>query len=258
MSDVIFEKKGHTAVITVNRPDTLNALCEELISHINSALDAAENDQDIFTVIITGTGKAFIAGADIGEMYEKDREGIRKWARLGCDLNARIESMALPVIAAINGYALGGGLELALACDIRIASSTARMGLPETGLGVICGAGGTQRLPRIVGDGIAREMIFTAEKIDAQRALSIGLVNRVTDPEALMDEALAVCEAINKNGQLAVRAAKRAVNASRDTDIHDGCIFEREAFSSLFDTEDQKLGMGGFLAGEKNVRFKNK
>lgn len=258
MSDVIFEKKGHTAVITVNRPDTLNALCEELISHINSALDAAENDQDIFTVIITGTGKAFIAGADIGEMYEKDREGIRKWARLGCDLNARIESMALPVIAAINGYALGGGLELALACDIRIASSAARMGLPETGLGVICGAGGTQRLPRIVGDGIAREMIFTAEKIDAQRALSIGLVNRVTDPESLMDEALAVCEAINKNGQLAVRAAKRAVNVSRDTGIHDGCIFEREAFSSLFDTEDQKLGMGGFLAGEKNIRFKNR
>ena len=147
MSDVILEKKGHTAVITVNRPQTLNALCEELISHINVALDDVENDPDIFTAVITGTGKAFIAGADIGEMYEKDRESIRKWAQLGCDLNMRIENMPIPVIAAINGYALGGGLELALACDIRIASDKAKLGLPETSLGVICGAGGTQRLP---------------------------------------------------------------------------------------------------------------
>lgn len=258
MSDVIFEKKGHTAVITVNRPDTLNALCEELISHINSALDTAENDPDVFTIVITGSGRAFIAGADIGEMYEKDREGIRKWASLGCELNARIESMAMPVIAAINGYALGGGLELALACDIRIASSKAKMGLPETGLGVICGAGGTQRLPRIVGEGVAREMIFTAEKIDAQRALSIGLINRVTEPENLIGEALAMCDTINGNGQLAIRAAKRAVNASRDTGLEDGCLFEREIFSSLFDTEDQKIGMGGFLAGKKDIVFKNR
>ena len=258
MSDVILEKKGHTAVITVNRPQTLNALCEELISHINGALDDVENDPDIFTAVITGTDKAFIAGADIGEMYEKDRESIRKWARLGCDLNMRIENMPIPVIAAINGYALGGGLELALACDIRIASDKAKLGLPETSLGVICGAGGTQRLPRTVGEGIAKEMIFTARRIDADTALRIGLVNSVVPADALMDEALDLAAAIEKNGQLAVRAAKRAVNAARTEDIHEGCLFEREIFSSLFDTEDQKIGMGGFLSGNRDIVFKNR
>ena len=151
MSDVLLERKNHTAVITIDKPETLNALCQDLIGQINRALDEVETDSQIYTIIITGTGRSFIAGADIGEMYEKDREAIRKWAVLGCDLNLRLETMALPVIAAINGYALGGGLELAMACDIRIASEKARMGLPETGLGVICGAGGTQRLPRIVG-----------------------------------------------------------------------------------------------------------
>lgn len=258
MSDVIFEKKNHTAVITIDKPATLNALCQDLIQQINEALDKAETDPQIYTVVITGTGRAFIAGADIGEMYEKDREAIRKWAVLGCDLNFRVENMALPVIAAINGYALGGGLELAMACDIRIASEKARMGLPETGLGVICGAGGTQRLPRIVGESRAKEMIFTAERMDARTALSIGLVDRVTSPESLLDETLALCSAIEKNGQLAVRAAKRAINAARDTDIRDGCRFEREIFSSLFDTEDQKTGMGGFLAGKKDIVFKNR
>lgn len=258
MSDVIFEKKNHTAVITIDKPATLNALCQDLIQQINEALDKAETDPQIYTVVITGTGRAFIAGADIGEMYEKDREAIRKWAVLGCDLNFRVENMALPVIAAINGYALGGGLELAMACDIRIASEKARMGLPETSLGVICGAGGTQRLPRIVGESKAKEMIFTAEKIDASTALSIGLIDRITPPEALLDEALALCSTIERNGQLAVRAAKRAVNAARDTDIRDGCRFEREIFSSLFDTEDQKTGMGGFLSGEKDIIFKNR
>lgn len=258
MSDVIFDKKGHTAVLTLNRSATLNALCESFIAEINTALDKAESDPDIYTVIITGTGKAFIAGADIAEMYEKDDKAIAQWAALACDLAMRLENMQLPVIAAINGYALGGGLELALACDIRIASEKAVMGLPETGLAVICGSGGTQRLPAVVGEGIAKEMIYTAKTVNASEALDIRLVNRVVPADSLLDQSLALCREIEKNGQLAVRASKKAVNYSRNADIRDGCLYERELFSALFRTEDQKTGMGSFLRKEKNVKFKNK
>ncbi|MBC8568752.1 enoyl-CoA hydratase/isomerase family protein [Mogibacterium sp. NSJ-24] len=258
MDNVIFEKKQHTALITINKPHTLNALCESLISQINTALDTAENDPEIYTVIITGSGKTFIAGADIKEMYRKNETEIAVWAALGSDLNMRLENMDLPVIAAINGYALGGGLELALACDIRIASENARMGLPETSLGVICGAGGTQRLPRTVGESIAKEMIFTAEIIDAQKALNIRLINKITSKENLLNEAISLCRAIEKNGQIAVKSAKEAVNISRNSSIQGGCLIERKIFSKLFSTDDQKIGMGGFLAKEKNIKFKNK
>lgn len=258
MSDVIFEKKGHTALITLNKVATLNALCEDFISEINNVLDRADHDPDIYTLIITGSGKAFIAGADIAEMYEKDDKAIMQWASLACDLALRLENMDRPVIAAINGYALGGGLELALACDIRIASEKAKMGLPETSLGVICGSGGTQRLPAIVGEGIAKEMIYTAKTIDADEALRIGLINRIVPADTLTDEALRLCKTIEKNGQLAVRASKEAINYSRNSDIESGCLYERRLFSALFRTEDQKLGMGGFLRKEKDIKFKNR
>ncbi len=258
MSDVLFEKRGHTGLITLNKPSSLNAMCEAFIADINKALDTAEADPEIYTLIITGTGKAFIAGADISEMYGKDAKTIKPWAALACDLAMRLENMKLPVIAAINGYALGGGLELALACDIRIASENATLGLPETSLGVICGSGGTQRLPAIVGEGIAKEMIFTAKVIKADEALSMGLINRMTSTEDLLSEAFALCSSIEKNGQLAVRASKEAVNYSRNSDIQSGCLFERELFSELFRTEDQKLGMGGFLRKEKDIKFKNR
>lgn len=258
MSDVLFEKTGHTALITLNRPASLNALCESFIAEIDHALDKAESNPEIYTVILTGTGKAFVAGADIEEMYDKDEKSMMVWAALACDLCLRLESMQLPVIAAINGYALGGGLELAMACDIRLASENAKLGLPETSLGVICGSGGTQRLPAIVGEGIAKEMIYTAKVIDAKEALRIGLINRMTSADTLLEEALALCRTIEKNGQLAVRASKAAINYSRNSDIKNGCMYERMVFSSLFNTEDQKIGMGGFLRKEKNIRFKNK
>lgn len=258
MVDVLLKKTEHTALITLNRAATLNALCESFISEINDVLDQVEDDPETYTVIITGTGKSFVAGADIEEMYHKDENDIAVWAALACDLCLRLESMQLPVIAAVNGYALGGGLELAMACDIRIASENAKLGLPETSLGVICGSGGTQRLPAIVGEGIAKEMIYTAKVIDAEEALRIGLINRMTSADTLIDEALALCKAIEKNGQLAVRAAKDAINYSRSSDIKNGCLYERMVFSSLFNTEDQKIGMGGFLKKEKNIRFKNK
>lgn len=258
MANVQYEKNGHTGLITLNKAADLNALNAAFIQEINKALDQAEQDEDVYALIITGAGKAFIAGADIAEMYEKDRAAIMEWSALGSGLNLRLENMRFPVIAAINGYALGGGLELALACDIRLASERAKMGLPETGLGVICGAGGTQRLPRVVGEGMAKEMIFTAAVIDARQALNIGLVNRVVPAEALMDAAFQIADAIGKNGPVAIGAAKKAIAFSSVSGIEEGCLFEREIFSRLFETEDQKIGMGGFLRKEKNVTFKNR
>ncbi len=276
MSDIIFEKKSHTALITLNRPDAMNALNEDFIRQINGALDQAEADPDIYTIIITGTGKSFIAGADIQEMVNQTKDEIMEWSALGSGLNLRLERLQLPVIAAINGYALGGGLELAMACDIRLASENARMGLPEVKLGVICGAGGTQRLPKLVGEGIAKELIFTGKTISAAEALEIGLINHVTQPENLLDAALDLAKEIEKNGQLAVRAAKDAVNfatnaselscaadlseasSSSNASIEIGCFKERELFSALFETEDQKIGMKGFLNKDKNIAFKNR
>lgn len=262
MSDIILEKKGHTAILTLNKKETMNALCSSFLADINTALDNVESDPEIYTLIITGTGKSFIAGADIEEMVNKTPDEILEWSGLGSGLNLRIESMQIPVIAAINGYALGGGLELALACDIRIVSESARMGLPEVKLGVICGAGGTQRLPEIVGESIAKEMIFTGKSINAGEALKIGLISKVVPSDKLLEEALELALCIEKNGQLAVRAAKKAVNyglaKGTSPSIEEGCIFERKAFAPLFDTEDQKIGMGRFLRKEKDIVFKNK
>lgn len=258
MPDVIIEKRGHTAVMTLNRSETMNALCRSLIDDINCALDEIETDDDIYTVIITGTGKSFISGADISEMVDMSPEEIMEWSGLGSRLNLRLEAMSLPVIAAINGHALGGGLELALACDIRIASQNARMGLPEVKLGVICGAGGTQRLPAIAGVSLAREMLYTGRIIDADEALKAGIISRILPAEELLDGAMNIALSIERNGQLAVRAAKRAINFGRNSSIEDGCTFERKAFAALFDTEDQKIGMRGFLNKEKEIRFKNK
>lgn len=258
MANVLYEKRGHAGLITLNKAQDLNALNGAFIQEINKALDQVERDKDVYALVITGTGKAFVAGADIGEMYEKDKAAIMEWSALGSGLNLRLESMNIPVIAAINGYALGGGLELALACDIRLASQRAKMGLPETSLGVICGAGGTQRLPRIIGEGMAKEMIFTAAVIDAETALEIGMVNRAVPAEDLMETAFQMADAIGRNGPIAVQAAKKAIAFSSVSSIEEGCLFERKVFSQLFETEDQKIGMGGFLRKEKNVTFKNR
>lgn len=269
MSDVLLQKIGHTAVMTLNKTSSMNALCESFIEDINKSLDEVDADDDIYTLIITGTGKSFIAGADIDEMVDMTPDEIMEWSGLGSGLNLRIEKMEIPVIAAINGYALGGGLELALACDIRIASENAKLGLPEVKLGVICGAGGTQRLPEIIGESNAKEMIFTGRTIDAEEALAIGLISKAVPGEALIEAAMDLALSIETNGQLAVRAAKKAVNyglgkgrysSSEEVQpsIEEKCLFERKTFAPLFDTEDQKIGMKGFLTKEKNIVFKNK
>ena len=239
MSDVLYEKRNHTGILTFNRPSSLNALCESFMKEIRDALEKAEKDPELRALILTGCGKSFIAGADIKEMYAKDADSIFAWSALGSELNLKIENMKLPVIAAINGYALGGGLELALACDIRI-------------------AGGTQRLPRVIGESAAKELIYTARRIDAQEALRLGLVSRVVSAESLMEEALRLAESIGKNAPIAVRSAKEAIRFGRDASIEEGCLFEREAFRVLFETEDQKTGMGAFIRKEKNVVFRNK
>lgn len=258
MAEVIYEKKGHTAVITFNKPETLNALSVEFIGKISAALDKAESDEDIYTVIFTGMNRAFIAGADIHEMYPMNSEEIYEWAAYGGDLNLRIEELEKPTIAAINGFALGGGLELAMACDIRIAASRVRMGLVEAGLGVICGSGGTQRLPRLVGVPKAKEMIFTAKIIRAEEALEIGLVDRVVALEELMTTAEELARSMEKNSQVAIRLAKKAIKYAQESDIKSGTLKERELFAQSFRHEDQKIGMSGFLNKKKDIKFMNK
>lgn len=258
MANVLFDKINNIGIITFNRPDTLNALSSGFVKEIEETVKSAEADDEVYVLVLTGAGRGFIAGADVAEMYPMGPDEIFEFSSYATDLNLRLEKMSKPVIAAINGFALGGGLELAMACDIRYAAEHAKMGLTETKLGVICGSGGTQRLPRIVGDGIAREMIYTGKVIGAREALEIGLVNKVLPQDQLIPAVLELAEAICKNGQLAVRTSKDCINYAQDHDIEAGCLYERTRFSELFTTEDQKIGMGGFLKKEKNIVFKNR
>lgn len=258
MSQVILEKKGHIGILTLNNPQSLNALNTKFMEEIERGIDQAVADEDIYVLIITGSGKAFIAGADIKEMISLSAVETLAWAQLGSQLNRKLEQMRIPVIAAINGYALGGGLELAMACDIRIASEKAKLGLPETGLGVTPGAGGTQRLPRIVGMAKAKEMLFTAKTIGAKEAEQIGLVNCVAAPEALMDTAIDMAEQIASNGQIAVQQCKRAVGAGMQIDLDSALALELQVFSLCSATEDKQIGMGAFIRKEKEKHFVNR
>ena len=258
MANVLFEKVNNTGIITFNKPETLNALSSGFVKEIEDAVRAAEADDEVYVLVLTGAGRGFIAGADVSEMYPMGPDEIFEFSAYATNLNLRLEKMSKPVIAAINGFALGGGLELAMACDIRYAGEQAKMGLTETKLGVICGSGGTQRLPRIIGDSIAREMIYTGKVIGAEEALRIGLVNKVLPQEELMPAVMELAEAICKNGQLAVRTSKDCINYAMEHDIEEGCLYERQRFSQLFTTEDQKIGMGGFLRKEKEIIFRNR
>lgn len=258
MTQVIYEKSGHTAIITFNKPENLNALSSDFIHQIHLALDMAQYDEDVYTIIFTGKGRAFIAGADIHEIYTLDRQEISEWAAKGGNLNLRIEEMDKPTIAAINGFALGGGLELAMACDMRIAVPAVKVGLVETGIGLMCGSGGTQRLPRIVGMSRAKELIFTARKISAEEALGIGLVDKVVPEEELMDVAKDLALAIEKNSQVAIGLSKAAIRHSDVSSLQEGTLRERELFEQCFDYQDHKIGITGFMNKERNIKFKNK
>lgn len=246
--NIQFEVRDHIGFITLNRPKSLNALNSALLRELGHLLDEIARNEDIRAVILSGSGeKAFAAGADISEMQPMTAIQGRKFSADGMDSITKLETLPQPTIAAVNGFALGGGCEVALACDIRIASTTAKFGQPEVNLGVTPGFGATQRLPRLVGAGIAKELLLTGDVIGADRAYEIGLVNHVVAPEQLLDKAIEIATKIAGKGQLSVRMTKQGVNEGLNMDVERGLQYETELFALSFSTEDQKEGMQAFL-----------
>ena len=249
---LIYEKKDDVGILTLNRPEKMNALSHELTVELKKALDAIEEDKNLRALVITGAGvKAFVAGADINELVDRDALLGREVSRFRQELFSRIENLAIPVIAAVNGYALGGGLELALACNIRIAAESAKFGAPEVKLGIIPGDGGTQRLPRLVGLGRAMEMILTGDFVDAREAFRIGLANAVVPDGELMETAMALAQKIASRPPLAVKYAKEAVNRSQEGDAVSGYALESYLHALSCTTEDKKEGVAAFLEKRK-------
>ncbi len=259
METILLNTEGHVATITINRPKALNALSTQVLSELNTALDEVNANKDVYCLIITGAGdKSFVAGADIAEMKDKSAEEAAEYGAFGNEVFRKIETFRCPVIAAINGFALGGGCELAMSCDIRLAADSAVFGQPEVGLGITPGFGGTQRLARLVGAGIAKEMIFTARNIKADRAFAIGLVNALYPLDELMNQALKMANGIAKNAPIAVANAKRAINEGTQVDIDSGIKTEVKEFADCFNSEDQTYGMTCFLEKVKEKNFSNK
>lgn len=248
---LIIEKQDGVCVVKINHPEALNALNTAILLELGEAFDAIARDEEIGVVILTGEGRSFVAGADISEMSTMKADEGRRFGQVGAAVFRKIELLEKPVIAAINGFALGGGCELAMACDIRIASAKAKFGQPEVGLGITPGFSGTQRLPRLVGLGKAKELIYTAAVIHADEACRIGLVNKVVAPEELMEECMALARTIVSKAPLAVRYAKEAINRGIETDIETGIAMEADLFGLCFATADQKEGMAAFLQKRK-------
>ena len=258
LKNVIYEKSEGIAIITINRPDALNALNAETIDEILQCLEDTAKDDNVRAVILTGAGpKAFCAGADIKAIKGMTALDARKLSQMGYKLCKAIENLEKPVIAAINGYALGGGLEVAMACDLRIASEKARMGQTEINIGLIPGWGGTQRLPRLVGKTLAKEMVFTGKMIDAQTAYQRGLVNKVVPPEQLMDAAKEMAKELASKAPVALKLSKMLINHGLETDLDTALVLEREAFGVVASTEDLQEGVSAFLEKRKPV-FKGK
>lgn len=258
MAFVTMEQRGHVGIMTIDRQEALNALNSQVLTDLDAAVDQAENNPEIYVVILTGAGRSFVAGADIGEMKQFSSIDGKRFGVHGGEVFLKLENMSKPVIAAVNGFALGGGCELCMSCDIRLASEKAKFGQPEVGLGITPGFGGTQRLPRIVGISKAMELILTAKTIKAEEAQRIGLVSHVYPAEELMDKALELANAIAANAQVAVRQSKAAIRRGMQTDMATGAAFEAEAFGLCFSTEDQKDAMKAFVNKEKITSFKNR
>ncbi len=255
---LIYDKEDNIGLLTINRPDKLNAISNELTAELCQLLDQVEEDEELRVLIITGEGdKAFVAGADIEEIVDRDAKMGRRVTRERQELFSRIQNLPIPVIAAVNGYALGGGLELALACSIRICSEKAQFGAPEVKLGIIPGDGGTQRLPRLIGLGRAMEMILTGDFIDASEAYRIGLANKVVPHEELMETTMELARTIASRPPLAVRYAKEAVNRSQEGDTASGFALESYLHALCCTTEDKKEGVSAFLEKRKGT-FKGK
>ena len=248
MNNVIIQTDKQIATVTINRPKSLNALNSETLEELDTAFSEIEKRKDIRVVILTGAGeKAFVAGADISEMVDATAPEGRAMSLLAMEAFNKLENMPQVTIAAVNGYALGGGCEIAMACDIRVAAENAVFGQPECGLGIIPGFGGTQRLARLIGKGRAKGLIFTCDKIKADEAYRIGLVNKVVPAEQLMSECMALAERILKNGSYAISLAKNIINAGMDTDLSTGLKMEADGFGFTFATADKKEGMTAFL-----------
>ena len=254
---VHLEKKDGIAYVTMDRQEALNALSGEVMDELDAVVTELEQADDVFCMILTGAGRAFVAGADIGAQADFGIPDGRAWGQRGAKLFRRIENLEFPTIAAVNGFALGGGCELAMTCDIIIASEKAKFGQPEVGLGIIPGFSGTQRLPRRVGIGMAKELIYTGKMIRADEAQRIGLVNAVYAPEELMPKAEELAKEIMKNGPIAVKYAKAAINRGIEMDIESGILLENELFAMSCATEDHVEGMHAFLEKRPAV-FKNK
>ena len=255
---LLYEKKGAVGILTVNRPEALNAINSALLDELYDKVSEIAADESVRCLILTGSGKAFVAGADIGEMKDLSKQEGYEFGMRGHRSFTAVENLEIPVIAAVNGYALGGGCELALCADIRIASERAKFAQPEVGLGITPGVGGTQRLIRTVNRAKAMEMILTARTVSAQEALEMGLVSRVVPGEELMNTALALAEAIAANAPVAVRNAKAAVRRSYARELNEDLEAEAKLFADCFETEDQKEGMGAFLEKRTHEPYQNK
>ncbi len=252
LTSLLYEVDQGIAVITLNRPQALNALNGTLMRELSILLDEVAGNKMVKVVIITGSGeKAFAAGADIAEMQTMTALEGREWGKLGQETFTKLEKLPQPVIAAVNGFALGGGCELAMACDIRIAVDKAKFGQPEVSLGIPPGFGGTQRLPRLIGRGRALELLLTGDMIAAPEAFRLGLVNRVVSPADLMAETKKMAQTIMKRGNIAVNITKAAVHRGMETDLVTGLAYEAEVFGLCFATQDQREGMAAFLEKRK-------
>ena len=266
MTNILLEKKGLIAVATINRPKALNALNSEVLTDLDELVSAVKADADIRALVITGSGeKAFVAGADIGEMSTLTKEGGEAFGKHGNNVFRAIETLPIPTIAAVNGFALGGGCELAMSCDIILAAGPnaegkggAKFGQPEVGLGITPGFSGTQRLPRRVGIAKAKELIFSGKVIGAAEAEKIGLVNAVYAPEELIPGAIAMAKSFTANAPIAVKYSKACIDRGMQMDIDDGIALENELFAMCFATADQKEGMSAFVEKRKEKHFQNK
>lgn len=256
-NNVLYRIEDNIAFITLNRPKALNALNTETLRELDEAVSAAGKDENVKAIVITGEGRAFVAGADISQMRDLTVQEGRDMTILGQEVFTRIENLDKPVIAAVNGFALGGGCELAMACDIRVASDKAKFGQPEVNLGIIPGYGGTQRLPRLVGKGAAKYLIFTGEMISAEEAYRIGLADKVVPAEELMDSVVSMAKTIMSKAPISIKMAKHAINNGLNVDLKSGIAYEAEAYTTTFSTEDRIEGMSAFLE-KRQAEFKNK
>jgi enoyl-CoA hydratase/carnithine racemase len=252
--NLLIDRRGQILIVTINRPDRMNALDRETLASGAKLIENLHFDKDVRVVILTGAGdRAFCAGADLKEREGMTMSDVRKYIRTIRDTFTNIENLPMPVICAINGVALGGGLELALACDIRIASENAKLGLTEVTLGIIPGGGGTQRLPRLIGRGKAKEMLFLGQRLTAQEAFDFGLINRVTTQDKLLDVAIEIAEKIVNNSPIALQQAKIAVNHGMEVELNKGLEIESEAYEVCIPTKDRLEALAAFKEKRKPV-----